>query len=391
MEPIAKTRMELLQKHPWFGALSMRLKFEPTDQTETMDVDGTTLRYNPQWFEQRNKQEREFWLAHQIARCALLHPYRCGKRDLTQWNEASALVTNAMLKSAFTIPADAKYDAQYDGLAVDTVYAKLGKKPKPQQQPQQQPKPQPTVSKAKTEQPAKAGKGKPGAGAGKPEAGKPGNQSQNEADWRQAVLSADMVTKKAGKHPGEATARATKIAREEAADWRAILREFIEQTVPKDYSWSTCNRRFIGAGFYLPGITKENTARIGVVVDTSGSISGRILDQFAREIAGIHQETRPEALEVVYCDTRVRHVDTFGPDDEVAINARGGGGTLFQPALDHFTRDGAEHVAAVVYLTDMENGDDKLIDPGIPVLWVTSKHVHQVGPFGQTVQIDLDF
>lgn len=100
----------------------------------------------------------------------------------------------------------------------------------------------------------------------------------------------------------------------------------------------------------------------------------------------IVQDARPESVEVVYCDHKVQHVEHFSPDDEVKLNARGGGGTAFQPFLDHFTE---QPPAAMIVFTDLENGGEKLTEPGYPVLWCTGRDVTIQPPFGRVIRIDF--
>src|SRR5207244_3632167 len=103
-------------------------------------------------------------------------------------------------------------------------------------------------------------------------------------------------------------------------------------TTPSDYSWTSPNRRYVAAGVYLPGTVKENTPRLALAIDTSGSIGQEMLDTFAAELSAIMLETRPAAIDVLYCDSRIQgDVETFTPDDgEITLTPRGGGGTRFQ-------------------------------------------------------------
>jgi predicted metal-dependent peptidase len=94
-------------------------------------------------------------------------------------------------------------------------------------------------------------------------------------------------------------AELVKESRKDVADWKAILRELIEQTVPSDYSWLTPNRRHIADGLYLPGMTKENLGHVAIAVDTSGSIDTELLSQSGVRIldAGDFKQWLEEAAE----------------------------------------------------------------------------------------------
>lgn len=60
-----------------------------------------------------------------------------------------------------------------------------------------------------------------------------------------------------------------------------------------DYSWARPNRMFVAAGAYLPAMYSENMGPIDVVIDTSGSITQELLNEFGSEIKAIVAAVRP--------------------------------------------------------------------------------------------------
>ncbi len=368
-ERMVRTRTRLLLDHPWFGSLAMRLKMQETDCPK-MQTDGSVLNYNADFVAKQSDAHLLTIMAHEVLHCALLHPWRRGARDKDTWNRACDYAINGdLVKAGFVMPPDALYDTQYAGLSADTIFAKLYAKPK---------------------DPNDTGNEEPCTGTVE-DGEAPSHDSvtgMTEEDWKIAGEQATAVSKAAGSLPGDAV-RSTKAARQVPEDWRAILREFIEHQTPSDYSWGSPNRRYIAEGLYLPGIVKENLGYIGVCVDTSGSIDAKVLAAFAQELTALVQEARPARVSVVYCDAEVRgDVQEFTPDDlEINLEARGGGGTRFAPALKHFA-DAEESPAAVLYFTDLENGMETLEEPAFPVLWVTGKNVTKSAPFGPLIRID---
>ncbi len=398
---MTRARTRLLLDSPWFGALAMRLRMESDPSIPTIGTDGTKLAYNPQFVSSLPDAHLTAVMAHEVMHCALLHPFRRGSRDFADWNKATDYaINNELVAAGFQLPPDVLIDPQYAGQSAEAIYASLQGKPKPDPQGQQN-----------TPQPDPQGQG--GGGQGQPDPqgplstgtcedapqGQPGQQPDSvpapvapgpmtAEDWKIATEQATAVARAVGTLPGGAV-RSAKSARQSAEDWRATLREFIEHTQPSDYTWGTCNRHHIADGLYLPGILRENLGRLGVVVDTSGSIDQPLLDCFARELTAIAHEARPESIDVVYCDSRVRHSETFSPDDaEISLNAKGGGGTRFQPAFDHFNALDTPPVA-VIYFTDLECSDHPT-EPDYPVLWVTGIDSTPADmPFGRTVRMDL--
>lgn len=378
-ERMVRARTALLFDHPWFGALALRLRVvENADMPAPLRVDGTTLEYNPLELAPRTDAELRTGIAHEVLHCALLHPYRGGGRDWQTWNRACDYAINQLLADqGFPCWPGWLLDAQYAGMTAEQVYGRL------REQDQDGGAGNGQDGDSGPSQPDMA----PGAGDGenRPDSAPgPAAEAMTAEDWQIAAEQAAMVGRKAGTMPG-AVDRAIVAQRRPAADWRAILREFVEQAIPSDYSWLTPSRAYLGTGLYLPGVLRDNCPVIAVGIDTSGSIGPALLAAFGRELTAILHEARPERLDVVYCDAEVQAVESFDPDDPaVELHAAGGGGTEFQPVFDHVAAAG-ELPACLVYFTDLEGPAPR--DPGYPVLWVTPESSGLVGPFGQTVRV----
>jgi predicted metal-dependent peptidase len=263
-------------------------------------------------------------------------------------------------------------------MSAEQIYAQLDREQQQQQQQQQQQRSQP--NQGGDEQPGQI----VAPEADQNEADGGSSDQMSAVDWQIATEQATALAKKAGRLPGDAE-RAVKANRASETNWREILRRFVEQTMPCDYSWTQPNRRYIAAGLYLPGTVRENMPRLAVAIDTSGSIGAIELELFARELTQILHEERPEAIDVIYCDFAVQHVESFSPDDpEIVLSAHGGGGTLFQPVFDHVAAQG-DALAALIYFTDLDGPAPQ--EPEYPVLWVTTEATALNGPFGETVRV----
>lgn len=187
-------------------------------------------------------------------------------------------------------------------------------------------------------------------------------------EWAIAAEQALRVAKSCGSEP-TGVERSLTESRESQQDWRAILRDFVAATAPKDYRWTPPNRRHIASGLYLPSIERQGVGKIVIAVDTSGSIGRLELEQFAAEISAIAEEVQPDVIHVVYCDAAVQSVQQFGALEPVLLEPKGGGGTDFRPVFNWVTENGIAP-ACFIYLTDLYC--DSFPDvPGYPVLWVT--------------------
>ena len=397
---ITKARTTLLLDYPWFGSLAMNLRIEPNDSIPTFDVDGTVMRYNPEFADSLKDAELAAVIAHEVMHCALLHIYRREGRDAQQWNEAADYAINLELTNAgLQLPKGCLLDNSYAGLSAEVIYAQLGRKR--QQQPKQgqsgqgqgqsQQQPTGTFSDAPKDDSSASdsqGNGNPNQ---KPNNGSNGQQStpsgMSETDWKVAAEQAARVAKAAGKMSGSLE-RTLQNARKSIVDWRQELREFIEQTVPSDYSWQSPNRRYIQYNVYLPSVTKEGFGTLAIGIDTSGSIDERVLSIFAAELNSICSDLKPEKVVILYCDAEVKNVQECAPDEEIKFKPAGGGGTLFQPVFDAVNK-WEEPPKALLYFTDMYNGDSQLTEPSYPVLWVTGLDCTVNEPFGRMIRIDF--
>ena len=381
-DKMRRARTHLFLDDPWF-TISMHLWLQEDPAIEKTSVDGTTLRYNPAWVEQQPEAALKSAWALQTLRCGLRHPYRMDGRSPDEWARASEYVATGRLAAAgYPLWDGALLDHSYDELAVEAVYEKLRRSKQDGQQPPQGGQSDGEEGSGHGLAPAPQQNGQ-----GDPSDGEPQEAQRNsESDWMIAAHQATLGARRAGRMPGELE-RALRASREVEPDCWMVLRRFVEETLPSGHAWSTPDRRLIHANVYLPGPHRENMPRLGLAIDTSGSIGPTLLDLFAAHLNSILQEFRPAAMDVIYVDAAVQGHEEFTPDGEpVRLTAKGGGGTLFQPALDWFSA-ADERPAAVIYLTDLDGADARLIEPDYPVLWATPLGIRREGAFGETIRI----
>lgn len=418
-DKLVRSRVRLVLGQPFFGTLSLRLKLVP-GSLPTMATDGSRVVYNPAFVDGLSPAELEGTLAHEVMHCALGHQCRRGERDPELWNQAADLAINPLLvANGFTLPAGALLDPAFDNLSAEEIYARLLQKRRG------------GAASTPTDQHAAAtGRGSGNAssapGTDAPEAGgnsttqlaprssdsafgqdsaippscpggfgevwdatddggspaSPAEVRRQQHEWAIAAEQALCVAKSCGSEPGGVERSLTE-SRESDQDWRAILRDFVAATAPKDYRWMPPNRRYIASGLYLPSIERQGVGEIVIAVDTSGSIGRPELEQFAAEISAIADEVLPEAIHVVYCDAAVQGVQQFGPSEPIRLEPKGGGGTDFRPVFDWVSENGIAP-ACFIYLTDL--CCDSFPDvPDYPVLWVTDSR--RTAPFGETIRI----
>ena len=174
-------------------------------------------------------------------------------------------------------------------------------------------------------------------------------------------------------------------------DWREVLRDFVQTTCQgNDYStWRRPNRRYIGAGVYMPSGISEQIGEIVVAIDTSGSIGARELGAFLAEIKSVSDTVHPEAIRILYWDTSVCGDERYeGAEVDNIVQStkpKGGGGTDVR-CVPQYIADKQIKAQAVIVLTDgyLFGGWG---DWHHPVLWTILDNERAVPDVGKTVHI----
>jgi predicted metal-dependent peptidase len=364
-QKVTKARANLVMSQPFFGSLALRLKVIEDTACETAWVDGSIIGYNPTWIETLTVSEVTGVMAHEVMHLAMLHHTRRSARNSKKWNIAADYVINLIIdRAGFILPKDRLLNPAYDKMSTEHVYSIL-----PDED---------------------LGNGDPG-GCGEvrdsPNSTSDSQRKAEEADWKVAVATALLAAKQTGTLPAD-LARLIDEIFIPVLPWKDLLRRFMTEKTNDDFSWRHGNRRFLSSGLYLPSRESEASGEIVVIIDTSGSIGEKELNEFGSEINGIHKEVRPSKLHVIYCDSIVNHVDCFSPDDEIELSARGGGGTNFAPPFTYMDEHGIEPKCAV-YLTDGYGPFPKEENISFPVMWAINNH-EITPPFGEHLILDTN-
>ena len=174
-------------------------------------------------------------------------------------------------------------------------------------------------------------------------------------------------------------------------DWREVLREFVQTTCAgSDYStYRRPNRRYLSSGMYMPSGVSESVGELIVAVDTSGSIGQRELSVFLSEIKEICDTVHPDAIRLLYWDTKVcrdeRYVGTECEDLAKSTKPAGGGGTCVECVTDYITQEQIKAQACIV-LTDgyLYGGWGQW---NMPVLWTIMDNKNAKPDCGTTVHV----
>ena len=367
----AKSRAALLVGAPFWGVLSLRLAPVEDTSIRTMQTDGVTIRYNPDFVATLSRGALRTMIAHETMHCAALHHTRREWRDLRRWNIACDHAINPLLAAAdFEMPEGMLLDPAYAGMSAEQIYDRL---------------PHDTGGNGSDDPGGMGDVTDPPPGgddAGQPGPGAPSTAdlARQEETWSIATAQAEATAKAMGIGAAD-TARAIREQVAPRLDWRDVLRRYLSAAARSDYAWTPPNRRHIASGLYLPSLRSERLGPVVIGVDTSGSIDAATLAAFAAEITAILDEAAPEAIHIVYCDEAVAGTETYEPGDPIRLTPHGGGGTAFRPVFDWIARSDIQPVCAV-YLTDLY-GSEFGPAPNYPVLWVSTGAA--AAPFGEVI------
>lgn len=376
---ISKGRIKLLLTQPFFGMLITKMGAVERADIGTMATDGTSLFFSPDFVERITEAEVLGVLCHEVLHVAYAHHLRRGKRDPRLWNIACDYAINLIvIDSGMKLPEGGLISEDYRGLSAEKIYDLLVK----EQEKRDVDGPQGGSHIPDGDDWEIGGVlDKPGE-EGKPLTGEALDEAirENEVSVSQAATAALAQ----GKLPKELRRLISEIAKG-TVRWDEELQRIFASTFSADYTWSRPNRRHIGRGVYLPSTVREGVGEVVIGVDTSRSINGPVLDAFWSVVGDVIEQASPERVHIVWCDSKVQHVQTFEQGEQLTPEARGGGGTDFRPVFRWIEEQGIEP-QALIYITDMY-GYFPDQAPDYPTIWVKTTDVE--APFGSEVRIEV--
>ena len=375
-DKISKARAGLVLDFPFFGSLALRLMVREDPSCETAWTNGITLGYNPDFIGSLTMDETKGILCHEIMHLACAHQARRNGRDMGNWNRATDYAVNQILEdSKVCLPNSRLLDPAFHGMSADEIYNRLPSSP---------------PDGGGNSGDGRGGSDPGGCGEVRDVPGEDGGQAsqaeltQAEEDWKIAVAQAAQQAKSMGSLPAGIPRLIDEILMPKV-DWKEVLRRFVDQAARNDYRWFPPNRRYLSHGFYLPSLRSECLPPIVIAVDTSGSIGQAEIDQFATEVTAILQDYRTSCT-VLYCDTKIAHIEEFTSEDlPLKLSPKGGGGTSFVPPYQ-WVEERALQPACLIYLTDM-CGTFPDNAPGYPVMWAHIGPWETTPPFGEVIRL----
>jgi predicted metal-dependent peptidase len=354
---ISDAIVNLTYQTPFFGIFLLNTRIYETDKFPTAATDGVSIFYNKDFMGNLTQQERTGVMMHEILHMVYSHCARKRSQGKCQstWNAALDYVINLEIKDMATpsvkLPDMVLLDEKYRGMYPEQVYELLKKK-------------------------HKCGGGKPGDPAGCPGDGQGAmdehlpmpEDAKTQQEIEDRIMSAAETAKMAGNLPRNISRLVDDIKASKVPWQRLFARYLGQRLMAGDYSYSQFNRRYLADELYLPAMKSYQLGKIAVVVDTSGSITGELMSQFAAEIKKMSNMI--SEIAVISCDAVVNsfEVITDCAGIEKAVQFKGGGGTDFRPPFIEL-KNRRFDPEVFIYLTDAQ-GPFPEKAPGFPCIFV---------------------
>lgn len=179
---------------------------------------------------------------------------------------------------------------------------------------------------------------------------------------------------------------------EPQVDWRREFADFVSSTCKgkDEYTWRRFNRRMLPNDMYLPTVENETIGEIIVGIDTSGSIGQDQLNEFASELVSIAEAVQPEAIRILWWDTKVHGEQLFTENYEQIgslLKPLGGGGTRVSSVSEYINKKKIKAECVVVF-TDGYLENDVVWNINSPTLWLVTQNKGWIPPTGKVVFVN---
>lgn len=408
-----------LMKHPetaLYSGVMLMGKSEVSDEMFTAYTDGVNKRYSKPFLETISSESKLRGLVlHENLHVALKQIPRgkdMFKEDSKIANMAADFVVNDIIanikgtvsggnESIVTLPEGALYDPFFHNWNMREIYNYI-RKENPQRQKQS------GGSSGESNSPSESGtQGRGGDNKIKAN-GKEydmGGSGFDEHDWESYIEGLSDEERKdlgdkidralreggmlAGRMGGKMP-RAIGELLEPKIDWREALRDFVASSIKgkDEFTWRRMNKRHMANDIYMPSMENETIGEVIVAIDTSGSIGGKELTEFATELASICDLVSPDVVRIIWWDADVHGEQVFKPDQYQNIASLlkplGGGGTRVS-CVSKYINEKKLSAEAVIVFTDgyVEYDIEWNIVP--PTLWMITQNRSLDVPVGKKV------
>jgi predicted metal-dependent peptidase len=382
-----------LMKHPetalWGGVMMMGAT-EVVDEAITAYTDGINKKYGRTFLQTicPTQPEVNGLILHENLHIGLrhhLHGADMFKEDGDKANKAADYVVNDMITEIskkypelVQLPRGGLYDPQYHNMSMREIYKLLKSK---------------KGGGGGGGTPDKEGEKGSGSGGGeyefdKHDFGKPMTQEEaKEMDGKidRAIREGALLAGRLGIDlPRSVTDLLNPVI-----DWKKELADFVTSSCKgkDEYTWRKFNRRVISNDIYLPTVENETIGEVVVAIDTSGSIGQEQLNEFASELVSICEAVSPDAVRILWWDTKVHGEQLFTDNyDQIGsmLKPLGGGGTRVSSVAEYINKKKINAECVLVFTDGFLESDVKW-DISSPTLWMVTENRNWTPPSGKKV------
>jgi predicted metal-dependent peptidase len=371
-----------LMKHPetaLYSGVMLMGKSSVEDEKFTAYTDGVNKRYSREFISKLSDAELRGLVLHENLHVALKHIQRFKKEFKAEpmlINASADYVVNDIIlnlndRSFLTLPEDRLYDAKYRNWSVREVYEDLKKQRQDNNTPQGG-----NEYKTLDDHDFESSK------------------DMTEAEAKELSGKIDKALREGGILAGRMGAKIPRTIQEllePKVDWREVLREFVTSAIrgSDEYTWRRFNKRLMANDIYMPSMENESIGELVVAIDTSGSIDGVALTEFASELASICSVCTPSKVRVLWWDTEVHGEQVFSPEDynnlKDILKPQGGGGTMVSCVSDYINTKKINSEAVIVFTDGYLESDIKW-NISVPTLWLVTQAKDFTPPSGKVVK-----
>ena len=190
---------------------------------------------------------------------------------------------------------------------------------------------------------------------------------------------------------GATVPRAISDLLEPKVDWREVLRDFVTSATKgsEETTWRKMNKRYLANDMYIAGYEAETMGEVTIAIDTSGSIGGAELTEFASELASICELCSPERVRILWWDTQVHGEQIFETDyADIAslLKPLGGGGTRVSCVSEYIAKHKLNSECVIIF-TDGYLEDNIKWNITMPSLWLVTQNKSFEPPQGKKVNV----
>jgi len=401
-----------------------------TDAIPTACTDGWNKSYNPVFMAPLSQAEVTGIVLHENLHVFLKHITRFKnlmKTDGRLINAAMDYAINAFIhglkdKTLATLPTPHLYEPMFDGMSVMEIYEILKRAQKKPPQPQDDGDDGDEGDGKGTGSGPEGTPGPSGSGKGKSESKQ--DDDSVEVNGKKISLDthdsheADEAAAGEGDKPsdkeieekidraiqqgailagvlGQDIPRVMQEAMEVPIRWDDEMQEFINSSVSNadDYSYVKLDRRYMAGDdpWIVPTLQQECVSEVILAMDSSGSITDKVIGTWAATAARICEAANPQTVRVIWWDARVHSEQVFDRSEiaDIAklLKPAGGGGTRVSCVAEYIKQRNLT-ADCVIVLTDGYVEHGVVWDISIPTLWTVTENRGFRPPAGRVIKIN---